>query len=152
MTSKVEVEDTTVSHVKHIRQNLREEDRQEIIRAGFDPNRICMYTYKTALLRKTGLIDGEPVAMWGVRGNLLGLVGQPYLLTTNNIHLISSLKFARIYVKEVEEMKKLFPILENYVDANYHEAVRLLDLAGFTLSKPVYINNNTFRRFSLISD
>lgn len=146
----IEIVDTTISHVRHLRKSLRNSDKQEIINAGFDPSRICMYTYKVSLWRRTGLIDGEPAAMWGVRGNLLGLVGQPYLLTTNRINLISPLKFAKIYIKEVEEMKKLFPVLENYVDASYIGACRMLKLAGFDL-EPVEINNNKFYRFSLVA-
>lgn len=150
MTNKIEIVDTIISHVRQLRETMRTADKQEIIAAGFDPARISIFTYKNACWRRTGLVNGEPAAMWGVRGNLLGLVGQPYLLTNEKVHLISPLKFAKIYIQEVKEMKKLFPVLENYVDASYEGACRMLELAGFKL-EPVIINYNQFYRFSLVS-
>lgn len=147
---KVEVVDTTMSHIRELRKTLREADKKEAIAAGLDPMRACVYAFKQACWRRTGLIDDQPAAIWGVRGNLLGLVGQPYLITNTRVDLISPLKFAKIYIKEVQVMKKMFPVLENYVDASYTGACRMLSLAGFKLD-PITINNHEFYRFSMAS-
>lgn len=146
----IEVVDTTLDHVRAIRKNLREEDRLEAERMGLNPWKAPMYIYKNALWRRTGLINGEPAALWGVRGNPLGLVGNPYLVTSNKVYDISAIKFAKIYLKELNEMKKMFPVLENYVDAKYDGAVRLLRLAGFELEL-MKIKDNDFFKFSMVN-
>jgi hypothetical protein len=89
--------------------------------------------------------------MWGVAGISLGIKGMPYLITSPLSETISPIKFAKIYTSQVKEMKKLFPVLENYVDASYTGAVRMLSLAGFRLD-PVTINNNDFFKFSMVGD
>lgn len=80
-------------------------------------------------------------------GSALGLVGQPYFLTGPSIEKINPMKFSRLYKQEVQEMQKIFPILENYVDATYLGAIRMLKIAGFRLSDPINVNGNYFRRF-----
>lgn len=88
--------------------------------------------------------------MWGLHGELLGSVGYPYLVTTPWCEAISPLRFARIYRQEVEIMRQFFPLLENYVDPKYLEAVRLLKMAGFQMFPEVF-NNTCFLRFRLES-
>lgn len=89
--------------------------------------------------------------MWGLHGELLGSTGHPYFLTGTESEKVSSIRFARLYKEEVQVMRTLFPILENYVDATYEHAVRLLKIAGFTLSPPVFVNGNPFLKFRLES-
>jgi len=69
--------------------------------------------------------------------NSLGQVGTPWLLTSDAVKNISPLKFTRIYQQEVGKMKRLFPVLENYVDAEYNGAIRLLKIVGFELGEAV---------------
>jgi len=90
--------------------------------------------------------------MWGVCGTPLGVAGQPYLITGTVVNQISPVKFARIYIKEVESMRNLFPVLENYVHADYIGAVKMLQLAGFELSDKLSINGSDFYRFSMRSE
>lgn len=107
-------------------------------------------TFKHGLLRRTAVIEGEIAAMWGVTGTPMSIIGRPYLVTSTSSEKISSLEFYRLYKKEVAVMNALFPVLENYVDANYAEAVRLLRITGFELT-PEVINNNHFYKFRMVS-
>lgn len=147
----VTIEDSNPSHVRELRKTIRVGDRQEAISLGLDPEKALFYAYKHSLLRRTAFVDGEVAAMWGVSGTPLALVGQPFLITGLASELISPLRFARIYKRQAEEMSSLFPVLENYVDASYDGAVRLLEISGFTLSGPITFNGNEFYRFTKVS-
>ena len=107
------------------------------------------YGYKNSFYRRTALIDGVPVAIWGVCGVLLGGKGLPWLLTSPGVHQVSPLKFARIYQEEVKKMLDLFPLLENLVDAEYVAAIRLLEICGFSIgeSEPLGYNGTMYKRF-----
>lgn len=108
----------------------------EALGLGLDPEKAVFFSYRGGLWRRTALINGRVAAMWGLAGTPMGLVGQPYLITSPVCQEISPIRFARVYREEVKTMKKLFPILENYVDASYEGAVRMLRIAGFELKGP----------------
>lgn len=131
---------------------MRENDKKEARALGLIPHHALFYAYKHACFRRTALVDGKVAAMWGVVGTPLGLVGQPYLITGTECDKVSPLAFARIYINELGAMARIFPILENYVDNDYHEAIGMLEIAGFDVSKPVLYNNHLFRKFTLRSD
>jgi len=150
MTTKVIVKVSVLDDVEKLSKTMRDKDRKEAEALGMSAEKALYLTFKHGLLRRTAFIDGEVVAMWGVTGTPFSLVGRPYLITGTSSKKISSLEFCRIYKKEVEVMNHLFPILENYVDANYKEAVRLLRMTGFDLS-PEKINDNDFYKFRMVS-
>lgn len=144
----INIVDSTMAHAKELTSNLREADRLEAIRFGLDPNKAVFQAYRKALYRKTAMLDGSVIAMWGVSGTPMSNIGLVYLITGNGITNITPMKFSRLYKKEVEIMNTLFPILENYVDSTYTGAVRMLKIAGFAIEPSIKINNNQFSRFS----
>lgn len=150
MTNKLEVRVSVLSDVKKLSNSMRVKDRKEAEALGMDAEKALYLTFKCGLLRRTGYLDDEVVAMWGVTGTPLSIVGRPYLVTSTFCEKLSPIEFCRLYKKEVIVMNSLFPILENYVDANYVEAVRLLKMTGFELS-PEKINNNDFYKFKMVS-
>lgn len=132
---KVELVTSTPDHIRELYKTLREEDRKEVIRLGFEPDRALFHSCKHALIRRTGLIDGRVAGMWGVVGSPLGIVGQPYLMTSKYVSEISPLRFASIYKQEAAAFSQIFPVLENYVDAEYDKAIRLLEIVGFSVDR-----------------
>jgi hypothetical protein len=149
---QIEIIDSWAFHARELYQTLRKEDTQEAIRSGLEPEKAILYSYRSALYRKTALINGDVAAMWGVCGTPLSMIGQPYLITGELVHKVSPIKFTRIYTQEVQVMKGLFPSLINYVDAEYTGAVRLLRIAGFDLEGPMMLNGNEFYRFSMTGE
>lgn len=147
---QIDIIPSTSAHVRELCLSLREKDKQEARAAGLVPHKALFYSYKNAFLRRSCLIDGRVAAMWGVVGSPLGILGQPYLVTGSLSETISPLVFSRIYIREVLVMKKYFSVLENYVDADYTEAVRLLEIAGFSLSDIITTKHGfRFRKFSM---
>lgn len=134
-------------HVSELRNNLRTEDANEILRFGVSIERALWCSYKRAVIRKTAFIDGKIAAMWGVGGTFMGRTGVPWLMTTPEVKNISPLRFARIYQEETKNMRKMFLRLENYVDLEYNSAIRLLDIIGFTVDKPQRVGTGMYCRF-----
>ena len=143
------VVDSTAAHARELSKSLREKDKLEAFRIGLDPNKAVFQAYKRAVYRKTALVDGKVAAMWGVVGTLLSMQGMPYFLTGTEADKVSPIQFTRLYIKESKEMNKLFPILQNLVDASYTGAVRLLEIAGFKLEGPITLNDSEFYKFTM---
>lgn len=147
----VEILPSTAEHAKRLSMHLREADIREAKALGLYPHRGVFYAYRHACYRKTALVDGVVAAMWGLHGELLGQTGQPYLITGTAVEKISPIRFAKIYKQEVKIMKEFFPVLQNYVDASYTGAVRMLDIAGFDLSEKIIFNGHEFIVFKMVS-
>lgn len=144
----IEIVDSTAAHARELSTTLRPKDRAEAEALGLDPSRATFLSYRKAFYRKTALIDGRVAAMWGVYGVPLGLVGYPYLITGTAVETIHPIKFARVYLSEVETMSSLFPLLENLVDATYKESIKMLQLARFNITGPFDYNGSLFYKFA----
>lgn len=144
----MEIVPSTIDHIEGLVKGLRDQDRLEIGRLGLDPVKAVTWSYKTAIWKRTAVVEGKVAAMWGVCGTPLSLTGQAYLVTTKASEKVSPLKFARIYLEEAEAMTKIFPHVEAYVDSTYEGAVRLLEIAGFQYKDTVRFNNFPFFKFS----
>ena len=127
---------STPDHVRELALCLREGDRRENEVYGFPSNKVLWRSFKGSLMRKTAFVDGDIAAMWGCGGVPMGTIGQPFLMTSDACERISPLRFARIYQREVHKMLQIFPRLVNYCDAEYHKAMRLLDIIGFKIGEP----------------
>lgn len=146
---EVVILDTLPEHVRELKDTIREADKKEIEGFGYSYKKGLWRSFKTGLTAKTALIDGKVAAIWGVGGTFLGDTGIPWLLTSDEVYKISPLKFTRLYQKEVYKMLHLFPRLENYCAAEYTEALRLLEICGFTLDQPVKIEKGMYVKFTL---
>ena len=147
----IEIVDTLPRHTALMRDNLRKEDADEILRLGISIEKCLWHSYKKSIYRKTAFIDGRIAAMWGCIGGMFSDVGTVWLLTTPEVYRISPLRFCRMYQQEVEKMLKIFPKLTNYVDAEYSTAIRLLDNSGFTLydAEQIGFSGHSYRKFEI---
>ena len=95
------------------------------------------------------VIDGAPVAAWGVvADSLMGAVGRPWLLTTVEVE-----RHRRLFLVETrrgwQAMRPMFRRWENCVDDRYGRAMRWLAWLGFTLDapEPIGAGGLLYRRF-----
>lgn len=146
----IQIVPSTLRHVTELSETMNDLDKKEIVSLGMTPRKALFYSYKFSLMRRTAVIDGGVAAMWGVFGVPMGITGQPYLLTSPLVRTIPVRKFVSIYKNEVQQMKKLFPVLENYVDASYEGAIRMLRIAGFSLES-VTLNDKSFYKFRMVA-
>jgi len=142
----------TSAHVRALGQSLRAEDEREITCLGLVAHKVLFRSWRRAVMRRTALVDGEVDAMWGVGGVLCGPVGFPWLLTGKAAERASPLTFARIYQREVRDMLRLFPVLENWVDASHEKAIRMLEIAGFQVGEPREVRPGVwFRPYRMVA-
>lgn len=151
---KLEIVTATLDHVRQLAKTIRHKDKLEAERLGLEPHKGLFVAYRKSLFRKAAILDGEVIAMWGVAGTVLSPIGQPWLITGEGLNRLSPIRFARIYKNEVADMRAYFDTLSNYVDAEYKGAVRMLKIAGFSLSEPFPFgpNNSLFRMFTMVNN
>jgi hypothetical protein len=121
--------------------NMRKKDIEECKAFGMSPGRALRRAVKSALYAKSAWLDGKIVAMWGVSGPVISEVGGAWMLTGNGVETIP-LTFVHIAMQELEEMHKYKKALTGHVAADYHEAVRLLSILGFSIARPRQVGHN----------
>lgn len=148
---KLEIIQTTVEHLKSLDQNIRPKDKLEALRLGFEPIQALIQCHKYAIVRKTILIDRQVAAVYGVTGNLFSDRNTIYLATSNVVTKLPHISFVRIYIAELEELSKIFQKLDCFVDAQYSEAIKLIEFVGFKREQTLELNGNQFYLYSLES-
>ena len=140
---------TTTEHIEELSQTMREQDAHEAVSLGYNPGELLKISYDSSLMRKTALVNGRVAACWGVCGMPMGYTGRPWLVTSDEVYNESAFTYALIYREEVKKMAEIFPVLENYVETEYTQSVRLLKLIGFHINEPIPlgVNGELFTRF-----
>ena len=129
------VRQSTQSDVDYLANNLRPEDREEVLAShgstedalqiGFDESDECWTIVVT---------DTEEIAgMYGV-GTLGDGVGEPWLLTAPALAKIW-IPFLRQSKQWVKDINKKYPVLTNAVDEDYKVSIKWLQFVGFTFIK-----------------
>jgi hypothetical protein len=132
---KVHVRQSTQEDVEYLCDNLRPEDREEVLashgttrealQTGFDESEECW----TIIVTDTDEIAG----IYGL-SEYDETMAIPWLLTTPAIKKVW-LPFLRGSRKWVEEANQKYPLLTNAVDADYTVAINWLRFVGFTFIK-----------------
>ena len=141
----------TPEHLFALAANLRAGDAAEIEAGGITPSRALWRSYRTSVIARAGLIDGEVAACWGCGGSPLGRAGQPWLLTGPACER-ARVTFVRVARFETARMLHLFPELRGMVDARYDRAIRLLEGLGFSIgaARPWGPRGAMFREYVLM--
>lgn len=131
----VHVRQSTQEDIDYLCNNLRPEDREEVIAShgstkealqlGFDISEECV----TFIVTETNEIAG----IYGV-AKQCDTVGNIWLLSTPAIKKVS-LPFLKQSKKVTKELNKKYKILTNAVDAEYTTAIKWLKFLGFTFIK-----------------
>jgi hypothetical protein len=152
----LEIVATTPAHLRAIEVAMREADRAEIEGCGVSVKKALWRGLRLSPLCRTALIDGAVAAVWGICAggrngvSLLGRTAVPWLHTTPAVERMP-LAAVRVARSEIRAMQALWPRLENYVAADYAQAVKFLRLLGFTVEAPapVGVAGALFCRFHL---
>lgn len=146
----VEIVPATIEHAERI--VLRPGDARELKALGITMPEAFMFSTARPIWAETYLIDGEVAAMVGLsaRLSLLGDRGEPWLLTGLPVD-----RHPKTFLREtragVARMRAQFPVLANWVHAEYRQAIRWLRWLGFDIGPPQPLPpyGALFRRFAI---
>lgn len=139
-------------HIPWIANHAREADRVELWNyAMVSPMTALLRSFEASEIAWTGLIDGEPVAMFGVvRSGLLSNMGRPWLIGTDKIekHQFAFLRRNKPYIRKMNEV---FPVMENYIDPDNTVAIKWLEWMNFVMeeARPMGPFRKMFVKFSM---
>jgi hypothetical protein len=137
-------------HVDYVAAFMRPRDVAEVWASHHAaPAEALQRGVSSAIVAWTGLVNGEPVCIFGASPNsLLTGDGSPWMLATPTLQVVER-PFLRVSRAAVEAMQDIFPRLVNYVDNRNVCAQRWLAWLGFTLEPPAPYGAEQllFRRF-----
>lgn len=144
---------TTQEHVEWVSRRARKADTDELWAAGYLSPEACMRSGASRGVAITGLIDQEPVAVWGVvpASIVLG-IGVPWMVTTRALDDDARARvFLRACRAGLATITDGYDILMNYVDARNGRAIRWLRFMGFDVdpvARPYGAMRLPFHRFT----
>jgi hypothetical protein len=132
-----EIVPTTRDHLVELASTMRQADVDEVWASNHHtPEEALDRSFRLSDEPFTGLVDGEVVCIFGVaQPTPLADNGSPWLLASDLVeeHAHTFLRVNRVYVKEI---RKRYPLLENYVDCRNTASIRWLKWLGFKFDKP----------------
>ena len=125
------------AHVPHLAERMRQADRDEVWAWRMvTPTEALRGSLASSTLAWTGLLDEEPICMFGAGGgSLTGGVARPWLLGTDRIEEIPA-TFARMSRVALAQIVAVWPALSNWSDARHERAHAWLEWLGFTMGAP----------------
>lgn len=152
MADKIEIRDVEPGDIDMLVANMRDHDIQEVnaaTRMGIEnavKTSVNLSTYS-----KTGLVNDELVCMWGVCPiSLLSSSGSPWMLGTDLIK-----KKQRIFLRRskpwLDDIRKDYRYLENFVDERNVMSIKWLKWLGFEMdeAEPYGIHGEPFHKFTM---
>jgi hypothetical protein len=126
---------------------MREIDKLEAAAFGHTPKSALRHGMAHSVLPQTALVDGVPVAMFGVVAvNLIEGHGRPWLLGTDALvqHGLPLCVGARRYLKA---QSAVFRLLDNWIAEDNLVARLWLSRLGFSFDQTTVINGLRMQRF-----
>lgn len=151
----IRFEEITEAHIRYIADNMRDEDRAEILALGKNDIYTALMGGMTESDFSVAVVaqDGTPLTVLGVvrRGIITG-TGTPWLLSSVDA-LQHRRQFLLLSKDVVGEMLEFCPRLENYVHSKNKLSIRWLKWIGFKIhfKDPLVIKetDEKFYRFTL---
>jgi hypothetical protein len=122
------------AYAETLAPRLRAADVAEVWAAcGEEPLPAILKSLELSTYTRGLLLDGEPAAIWGV-APLRGLpgAGAAWLLGSDAL-TAHARTFWRLCRPELDRMLEVAPVLLNYVDARYRQALRWAERLGFSV-------------------
>lgn len=134
MARKVEIVPATATHIAQLVGKVREADQREFYALGRTPRQAMEYGLKFSDQALTGMVDGEPVCIFGVvpMGFMLSGDGRPWMVGSTDLDRYALL-FLRRCRKQVERMFAKYAYLHNHVAADNEMAIGWLKWLDFTV-------------------
>jgi hypothetical protein len=125
-----EVVTASIRHVKPLSASLRGAHCANLLAFNIEPRRALHDAFLASPFCRTALIEGRPVAMWGVKSDLISPTGFAWLVISNEITGLS-LSIIKETKKQLAEMMKTYHELAITVLPDDFAALRFAVFLGF---------------------
>lgn len=145
----ISIRESTPDDIHSLSSSLREPDRLEVLASGSTPFEALTESYKASTIRLSAFLNGKIIAMFGIAPKtILGERAVIWLLTAPEVEQIkfTFVKLSKRYVKLFLEQ---YPILENWVDSRYTQAIKWLKLLGAKFDWEQNVNGVPFYHFEI---
>lgn len=149
MLPRYEIVEARLEHLRALIPLLRDGDRAEVEVTSIPARHLLFGLWRSSLVRRAALVDGEVAAVWGMSGSLAASEASVYLLTGRAIERIP-LAFYREARRELRAMLETRRSLVCDVLADYTRAVRFFEMLGFEIDGPRDVGGAMFRRMRLV--
>jgi hypothetical protein len=130
----IEIVPATLEHARAI--DLRDADAREIAAHGLSKEAGLSFSLDRALWADAYLVDGKVAALLGCgTTSLLGGHATPWLITGKPVERVRK-SFARLAREKIAELRERYPLMINYVHADYADALKFMAWLGFTIDPP----------------
>lgn len=144
----------THGHVLDLASTMAQEDRLEVWDAfHWEPREALEQSLARSADPKAWIIDGSVKCIFGVyKTSPISVVAVPWFLASHDLP-----KYARRFLRcskwVVEDWKRQYPRMENYVDARHTRSIRWIEWLGFTLYPPINfgIEQKPFHPFDMVT-
>lgn len=134
--------DSKESDIKHLSDNMRDDDVIELAATGDTPTHSLCYGFVHSTMIVTLELNGEPVAMFGyVPDSLLDSRAIVWMLTTAGVEKIRK-TFLKLSRRFIRLMLSHYAELYNYVDARYKRSIDWLNWCGADVLAPIPVGVN----------
>lgn len=134
VSSAITIVNATMAHVEQI--DLRAADAREIAAHGLSKEEGLSFSLARALWASAYLVDGEVAAILGCgTPSLLGGYATPWLITGKPVERVRK-SFARLAREKIAELRERYPLMINYVHADYADSLKFMAWLGFTIDPP----------------
>jgi hypothetical protein len=136
-TSAIVIVPATMAHAARI--ELRAADAREIWAHGTDKMTALRLSMDRSLWADAYIADGEVAAIVGCGLScMLGGHHRPWLVTGQVVDRHRK-EFLRLTRARLEEMKRQYPVMVNWVHADHRQSLRWLAWLGFEIDAPLQI-------------
>jgi len=125
-----EIVPTSVRHLKPMALGMRAASWLAMERYGQNPRAAVHRAFMVSHYRRTALIDGKPVAMWGVAGSLLNECADVWLFLSRDVEKMP-LAIVREARAELSQAADLYSHLEATLLPEDEPSVRFARFLGF---------------------
>ncbi len=143
---EITITETCPFHLREMAETMQSESAERAMRFGTTPLKALWSNYRRSIICKSLFINGKLAAIFGISGIVFSEVGTPWICMTPETEQYP-MRVAFRFKKELEQMSKMFPVLEDYLDENNEKGIRFMQLMGFNVSKnTIEVNGMKFRK------
>lgn len=133
--SELRIVPCRMSHLRMVARNLREEERAECAIVGIEPRHVMHALWKQSAYSRTGLLEDEPIVVWGDSAPTLSLEGFGWLFSTPGVERVK-VAFIRGAMRELAERLQVRTVIRTSALASSRRCVRFWCLLGFEADEP----------------